>query len=145
MANLVTFAKKLWKDKVGGNTPITAAELNRMEGGINDCATQINKLGDSVSQRTETVRGDYGEVTFKKNGLVYFVKSSLTINETVTANKWVTICHIPSWFIVNSYWLSTRDSSGKVTGIWCIRGSEMRVYLQTTTDKSLVVEGMMMG
>ena len=52
MANLVTFAKKLWKDKVGGNTPITAAELNRMEGGINDCATQINKLGDSVSQFT---------------------------------------------------------------------------------------------
>lgn len=49
MANLVTFAKKLWKDKVGGNTPITAAELNRMEGGISDCATQINKLGDSVS------------------------------------------------------------------------------------------------
>lgn len=52
MANLVTFAKKLWKDKVGGNTPITAAELNRMEGGINDCATQINKLGNSVSQST---------------------------------------------------------------------------------------------
>ena len=52
MANLVTFAKKLWKDKVGGNTPITAAELNRMEGGISDCATQINKLGDSVSRTT---------------------------------------------------------------------------------------------
>ena len=52
MANLVTFAKKLWKDKLGGNTPITAAELNRMEGGINDCATQINKLGDSVSPLT---------------------------------------------------------------------------------------------
>lgn len=50
MANLVTFAKKLWKDKVGGNTPITAAELNRMEQGISNCATQINKLGDSVSR-----------------------------------------------------------------------------------------------
>ena len=49
MANLVTFAKKLWKDATSGGTPITAAELNRMEGGINDCATQINKLGDSVS------------------------------------------------------------------------------------------------
>lgn len=64
MANLVTFAKKLWKDKVGGNTPITAAELNRMEGGINDCATQINKLGDSVSQSTticnEAVRARVG-------------------------------------------------------------------------------------
>lgn len=51
MANLVTFAKKLWKDKVGGNTPITAAELNRMEDGINNCASQINKLGDSVSRK----------------------------------------------------------------------------------------------
>lgn len=64
MANLVTFAKKLWKDKVGGNTPITAAELNRMEGGINDCANQINKLGDSVSQSTticnEAVRARVG-------------------------------------------------------------------------------------
>ena len=50
MANLVTFAKKLWKDKVGGNTPITAAELNRMEDGISNCANQINKLGDSVSR-----------------------------------------------------------------------------------------------
>lgn len=52
MANLVTFAKKLWKDKVGGNTPITAAELNRIESGVNDCANQINKLGDSVSRCT---------------------------------------------------------------------------------------------
>lgn len=61
MANLVTFAKKLWKDKVGGNTPITAAELNRMEGGINDCATQINKLGDSVSR---IVYNDMNSVAF---------------------------------------------------------------------------------
>lgn len=50
MANLVTFVKKLWKDATSGGTPITAAELNRMEGGINDCATQINKLGNSVSR-----------------------------------------------------------------------------------------------
>lgn len=56
MANLVTFAKKLWKDATSGGTPITAAELNRMEGGINDCANQINKLGDSVSRCT-TVDG----------------------------------------------------------------------------------------
>ena len=54
MANLVTFAKKLWKDATSGGTPITAAELNRMEGGINDCATQINRLGDSVSRAYAT-------------------------------------------------------------------------------------------
>nr|DAL07328.1 MAG TPA: hypothetical protein [Caudoviricetes sp.] len=60
MANLVTFAKKLWKDATSGGTPITAAELNRMEGGINDCATQINRLGDSVSQRL----GDIQEASY---------------------------------------------------------------------------------
>jgi hypothetical protein len=63
MANLVTFAKKLWKDKVGGNTPITAAELNRIEGGVNDCATQINKLGDSVS-RVPDFWGDVTSITY---------------------------------------------------------------------------------
>ena len=62
MANLVTFAKKLWKDATSGGTPITAAELNRMEGGINDCATQINKLGDSVSR--VTLQG-VTEISFK--------------------------------------------------------------------------------
>jgi hypothetical protein len=63
MANLVTFAKKLWKDKVGGNTPITAAELNRMEQGVSDCATQINKLGDSVS-RVPTFWGDVTSISY---------------------------------------------------------------------------------
>ena len=57
MANLVTFAKKLWKDATSGGTPITAAELNRMEGGISDCATQINRLGDSVSQQPKIITG----------------------------------------------------------------------------------------
>lgn len=57
MASLVTFAKKLWKDATSGGTPITAAELNRMEGGINDCANQINRLGDSVSRKTRMGAG----------------------------------------------------------------------------------------
>lgn len=48
MANLVTYAKQVWQD---AKTAITAARLNNMEKGISDCATQINKLGDSVSQK----------------------------------------------------------------------------------------------
>ena len=70
MANLVTFAKKLWKDKVGGNTPITAAELNRMEGGINDCATQINKLGDSVSRVQFAQEGTVFRVSYSDDGVL---------------------------------------------------------------------------
>ena len=55
MANLVTYAKQVWQD---AKTAITAARLNNMEQGISNCASQINKLGDSVSL------GD-GKVTFK--------------------------------------------------------------------------------
>lgn len=70
MANLVTFVKKLWKDATSGGTPITAAELNRMEGGINDCATQINKLGDSVSRVTTFLTGTTDNainISFERN------------------------------------------------------------------------------
>ena len=61
MANLVTYAKHVWQD---AKTAITAARLNNMEKGISDCANQINKLGDSVSQSTticnEAVRARVG-------------------------------------------------------------------------------------
>lgn len=88
MANLVTFAKKLWKDATSGGTPITAAELNRIEGGVNDCATQINKLGDSVSlHRTalnnDRIRfewmvkdGDNGLHVYVDNTLVAFIRQN---------------------------------------------------------------------
>lgn len=56
MASLVTYAKQAWQD---AKTAITAARLNHMEDGINDCATQINKLGDSVSRSTS--------ITFKSS------------------------------------------------------------------------------
>lgn len=92
MANLVTFAKKLWKDKVGGNTPITAAELNRIESGVNDCANQINKLGDSVCQldsdgsTTEcTVKLSSGKeiIITAKNKLGHCVSLNCYANEIV--------------------------------------------------------------
>ena len=64
MANLVTYAKQKWED---AKTAITAARLNHMEDGINDCATQINALGDSVSQRALTYAG-CSDVDALKNG-----------------------------------------------------------------------------
>lgn len=45
----IKFAMKTWKDAVSGGTPITAAELNRIEKGISDTAKGVNDLGDSVS------------------------------------------------------------------------------------------------
>lgn len=60
---MVEFVKTRWKDSTSGGTPITAAELSRMENGINDCANQINRLEDSVS-RVANVWGDVTSVTF---------------------------------------------------------------------------------
>ncbi len=62
MANLVTYAKQVWQD---AKTAITAARLNNMEKGISDCANQINKLGDSVSQKVPLSSMSDGRLSFK--------------------------------------------------------------------------------
>ena len=46
MANLVDYVKTVWEN---GKTALNAARMNNMEQGISNCASQINKLGDSVS------------------------------------------------------------------------------------------------
>ena len=50
LASQVSFAKKTWKDGSAGGTPITAAELNRLEQGVADLTNAVNGLRDSVSQ-----------------------------------------------------------------------------------------------
>lgn len=50
LASAVSFAKKTWKDGSGGGTPVTAAELNRLEQGVADLTAAVNALRDSVSQ-----------------------------------------------------------------------------------------------
>ena len=50
LASQVSFAKKTWKDGSGGGTPVTAAELNRLEQGVADLTAAVNGLRDSVSQ-----------------------------------------------------------------------------------------------
>ena len=77
MANLVTYAKQKWED---AKTAITAARLNNMEQGINDCATQINALGDSVSRCIDKsallegrIRFDWGTGTNELMGLSVYV------------------------------------------------------------------------
>lgn len=52
LATDVSFARKTWKDGSSGGTPITAAELNRLEKGVTDLTTAVNVLRDSVSRTT---------------------------------------------------------------------------------------------
>ena len=57
LASQVSFAKKTWKDGSGGGTPVTAAELNRLEQGVADLTAAVNALRDSVSQRERSIKG----------------------------------------------------------------------------------------
>lgn len=58
LASAVSFAKKTWKDGSGGGTPITAAELNRLEQGVADLTAAVNALRDSVGQPVTVEVGD---------------------------------------------------------------------------------------
>lgn len=45
----LSFSKKTWTDTATSGTPITAAELNRLENAISSLTTAVNNLQDSVS------------------------------------------------------------------------------------------------
>lgn len=77
LASQVSFAKKTWKDGSGGGTPITAAELNRLEQGVADLTAAVNALRDSVGQ---IITVDLGTVQIGERG--YY---SLTSNEAYVA------------------------------------------------------------
>lgn len=62
MANLVEYVKTAWEN---GKTALNAARMNNMEKGISDCATQINKLGDSVSRKLGRIQeADYASMAW---------------------------------------------------------------------------------
>ena len=65
LASQVSFAKKTWKDGSGGGTPVTAAELNRLEQGVADLTAAVNALRDSVGQ---TVNIELGDVQIGERG-----------------------------------------------------------------------------
>lgn len=82
MANLVEYVKTVWEN---GKTALNAARMNNMEQGISNCATEINKLGDSVCQRISAVYCDNGSASFDISTLVqpgvYLIVSKGSTND----------------------------------------------------------------
>ena len=71
MANLVEYVKTVWEN---GKTALNAARMNNMEQGISNCASQINKLGDSVSQ------SNVGLVSFdQENGNILNIRIGTSV------------------------------------------------------------------
>lgn len=100
MANLVEYVKTVWEN---GKTALNAARMNNIEQGISNCATQINKLGNSVSPLK----------TFEVSG-----KSSVTLSFS-SAN------HSTAFLIV--------DNNGDSSAIFlnCINSTSMILAGQT--------------
>ena len=78
MAKLVEYVKTVWEN---GKTALNAARMNNMEQGISNCATQINKLGDSVCQREFVAKANNSrDATFTvsgwDDGLYYIIGAS---------------------------------------------------------------------
>lgn len=48
----LSFTKKTWADNATSGTPVTAAELNRLENAISSLTTAVNNLQDSVTPAT---------------------------------------------------------------------------------------------
>lgn len=53
----ISFTKKTWIDNADSGTPITAADMNRLEQAIVDLNTNIQSLQDSVSHVRELAMG----------------------------------------------------------------------------------------
>ena len=140
MAGIFSYAKTLWQD---GVTAITAARLNHIEQGISDAADSIKTLGDSVSQKRDTVTGSYGRALFQKNGPVCYVESSFDIEQQLSTGTWINICDTPSWVDAKYDWLKLMDSSGKIIGIWSVADGKLRILIQNQS-KSIVVKGLLM-
>ena len=141
MANLVTYAKQKWED---AKTAITAARLNNMEDGINNCATQINALEDSVSRATETVTSDFGKVEFLRNGPVLLVKATLHVDSAAVKSTWTDVCSVPRWAKVTSCWGTVKDFSGQDAGIWDIVDGKLKIYLNKVGGNDFNANGLMM-
>lgn len=58
----MAYTPKVWADGSGGGTPITAAELNRMETGIEDADTRLDALALSTQESLDTKK-NIGDTT----------------------------------------------------------------------------------
>lgn len=75
----LSFSKKTWTDNATSGTPITAAELNRLENAISSLTTAVNNLQDSVYKWT-TIASTAGisYVRFDASDLSKYKMLSLT-------------------------------------------------------------------
>lgn len=88
----LSFTKKTWTDNATSGTPITAAELNRLENAISSLTTAVNNLQDSVSNvpvsNTINVAGWTGTVTTSYLPYNQVVLNAYIYTENLAMEPW---------------------------------------------------------
>ena len=100
LATDVSFARKTWKDGSEGATPITAAELNRLEKGVADLTSTVNALRDSVSRTVamdDTVKASIVASSNQKGDLELRFTSKTGDKKKVTFFNSENDAHIVMW------------------------------------------------
>ena len=100
LATDVSFARKTWKDGSEGATPITAAELNRLEKGVADLTNAVNALRDSVSRTVamdDTVKASIVASSNQKGDLELRFTSKTGDKKKVTFFNSENDAHIVMW------------------------------------------------
>lgn len=85
----LSFSKKTWTDTATSGTPITAAELNRLENAISSLTTAVNNLQDSVSQ--------YITKTFTTSAKTVKFGEALDIDVDIHIDGYTPMCVIAVW------------------------------------------------
>ena len=81
----LSFSKKTWTDTATSGTPITAAELNRLENAISSLTTAVNNLQDSVSPSFVECNIADVSTTVCKAGKIVVVTVSGTLKKPIGA------------------------------------------------------------
>lgn len=92
-AQAISFTKKTWTDTETSGTPITAADLNRIEQAISDLNTNITSLQDSLSQTPSLTSyvSDLSGSHVTRVGTTCYIRLYLRVTQGFAANSSLTM------------------------------------------------------
>lgn len=118
-ASAIDFTKKTWIDEPTNGTPITAADMNRLEQAIVDLNTTLTSVQDSLSRTEAEITGCVAE---RAAGVVVLNAKNISLQP----GTWRQLGNLPSGFAPHDARIGTIEYNGS-SG-----------YIQVTTDGSVV-------
>ena len=121
--NDVTYARINWEDTPSTKTPINASNLNKMDKGIDECASAINKLNETTSE----LNTNLDDLAFVKyhiaNEIINISSYSSSTNPYITPADGYANITVTSTTLAGSLFIMVNDKGGSAGTIIAIRGT----------------------